>query len=69
VVQARKLRFSILALLIQASPSEEIYDLETVKSEEKTLALNTALECMISRVEHIESQTVLYLGTASLGQS
>lgn len=69
VVQARKLRFSLLSLLVQASPSEELYDLEDLKEEDKIRGLNISLQCMIERVENIESQTLLYLGKESLSQS
>ena len=46
-----------------------MYDLENIKKEERVRGLNVSLQCMIERVENIESQTLLYLGKDSLSQS
>lgn len=55
VSQAKKLRFQLLSILMQASPSDEIYDLESVSSWERVRGLNISLECMIERIEQIEA--------------
>lgn len=59
----------MLSLLMKASPSESIYNLDEVKPEGRIRCLNVFLKALIERVEIIESQTLQQLRNQSVRNS